>query len=487
MEYNCKVVFTTRCIYEDYASITLKEISSMEALMSLAGNLYDKAKKDPDTTRQIIEAVHCHTFIVTLAFKLLQTGSLRPKKLLKKLKAENAAMDAEDEICMKKDGHQKTTTYYRHLRLLFTIYKLSDKEQDVMRCLSLLPSYGVSEQTFAEWMQLKNCNTINKLISKGLIEVQYGRQISLHPMIQEITIVDTQPSVQACKKLLQGQKLILNNYADIPEYNSLFETIENSTRLLTKDDDKYYLQFLINVFPYMQNYNYESGMTTVISELTCLFNKTPSIFSIDEQALFWDCQASFEADIKHKTETAIDFEERAIRLLENEPKKYVLQIINFENNIITYYRSNNDKASALLHFNRIFQLRQDYNPSNIDVDYVTQTINYASLLYDMSTHDKSNAYSGIEKLKQLEASILRQSRSDIVYTTIFANIYETIGYGYAVLKEYDSAIEYFKRVLNIYFQISQANPEAYGNVIQKYYDLVALLPEKNQQYLELPH
>lgn len=61
-------------------------------------------------------------------------------------------------------------------------------------------------------------NIINGLIEKGFIQTQTGGHIALHPMIQEITVNETTPSVE-------------------------------------------------NVFPYMEKYHYTAGMELLISKL----------------------------------------------------------------------------------------------------------------------------------------------------------------------------------------------------------------------------
>ncbi len=43
-------------------------------------------------------------------------------------------------------------------------------------------------------------NNINDLVEMGFIQPKSGRMITLHPMIREITITDTKPSVRQARQ-----------------------------------------------------------------------------------------------------------------------------------------------------------------------------------------------------------------------------------------------------------------------------------------------
>ena len=61
--------------------------------------------------------------------------------------------------------------------------------------MCFLPSTGISARIFAKWLELPTLNEINDLIETGFVQTTTRRTISLHPMIQEITLSETKPSV----------------------------------------------------------------------------------------------------------------------------------------------------------------------------------------------------------------------------------------------------------------------------------------------------
>ena len=99
-------------------------------------------------------------------------------------------------------------------------------------------------------------NEINDLIETGFVQTTKRRTISLHPMIQEITLSETKPSVSSCHMLLDSlQHICLMHRMEVDYYKKLFQTIGNILDLIEKDDMPKYLLFLENEFSYMDNYN----------------------------------------------------------------------------------------------------------------------------------------------------------------------------------------------------------------------------------------
>ena len=129
--------------------------------------------------------------------------------------------------------------------------------------MCFLPSTGISARIFAKWLELPTLNEINDLIETGFVQTTTRHTISLHPMIQEITLSEAKPSVSSCHILLDSlQKICLMHGMEVDYYKKLFQTIGNIIELIEKDDIPKYLLFLENAFPYMDNYNYHNQNIT---------------------------------------------------------------------------------------------------------------------------------------------------------------------------------------------------------------------------------
>ncbi len=121
---------------------------------------------------------------------------------------------------------------------------------------------------FSKWLELPTLNDVNDLIETGFVQSSLRHTISLHPMIQEIAVSETAPSVTSCHTLLDSlQKICLMHGIEVSYYKKLFQTVENIMLFIEKDDIPQYLLFLEDVFPYMEKYHYQKGMKKIIQEL----------------------------------------------------------------------------------------------------------------------------------------------------------------------------------------------------------------------------
>lgn len=204
MKYRCRILFTTRSKLDGHCILQLKESRETSALFLLVSAFYTESEEHRILVEAIIETVHRHTFAVELAAKLLENGILHPEQLLKKLRDEKASLENEDKISASKDGQNSKATYYHHIHTLFSLYSLSLEQQDILRDLCFLPFTGISARIFADWLGLTTLNEINDLIETGFVQANTRHTISLHPMIQEITLSEIRPSVTSCHSLLDS-------------------------------------------------------------------------------------------------------------------------------------------------------------------------------------------------------------------------------------------------------------------------------------------
>ena len=190
LKYRCRILFTTRSVFDGRSTMRLQEISDMKVLVQLVSRLYSETEKYYATVEQIIDAVHRHTFAVELAARLLENGILLPDTLLKKLQEEKAALENNDKINMVKDGQSSKATYYGHIHTFFSLYRLSETHQDIMLKMALIPVTGISVHRFAAWMCLADMGepshgmaALRKL--SGVIKENHSDMSGDYAVIQE--------------------------------------------------------------------------------------------------------------------------------------------------------------------------------------------------------------------------------------------------------------------------------------------------------------
>ena len=461
LKYRCQILFTTRSNLNEYCTFQLKEIKDINILFQLTSAFYSEADKSRSTVEKIIETVHYHTFAVELAAKLLENGISTPGQLLAKLQDEKASLDNEDKIRVIKDGQSSKATYYSHIHTLFSLYVLSRKEQDIMCNLCFLPSTGISARIFAKWLELSTLNEINDLIETGFVQTTTRHTISLHPMIKEIALSETKPSVSNCHLLLDSlQKICLMHGLEVDYYKKLFQTIGNIIELIEKDDMPKYLLFLENSFPYMDNYNYQKGMKEIIQELKNLL-KRKDIGTDSDRALLLDFQATLET----KPEKAIKLEKDALALITEITADNAHLVSNLHSNLGGLYRMNDYPDLAREHMEKGLFLLEQYNLLYTN-DSVPQITNYAMLLTEQRSPEK-----GISVLQKV-SKILKEYNSDC--NLDYATVQETLGTIYLMNADFSQAQTHFKRAFKVYEKIWADEP---GMIEKKYREIQELYPQ----------
>ena len=461
LKYRCQILFTTRSNLNEYCTFQLKEINDINTLFQLTSIFYSDADKHRSTVEKIIETVHYHTFAVELAAKLLENGISTPNQLLAKLQEERASLDNEDKIRIIKDGQSSKATYYSHIHTLFSLYALSQKQQDIMCNLCFLPSTGISARIFAKWLELPTLNEINDLIEPGFVQTTTRHTISLHPMIQEIALSETKPSVNICHILLDSlQKICLMHGIEVDYYKKLFQTIGNIIELIEKDDMPKYLLFLENVFPYMDNYNYQKGMREIIQELKNLL-KHKDIGTDSDRALLLDFQATLEI----KPEKAIKLEKDAIALIKEITEENAHLASNLHSNLGGLYRMNGYPDLAREHMEKGLFLLEQYNLLYTH-DGIPQFTNYAMFLAEQQAPEK-----GISVLQKLSKGI-KEYNSDCCLD--YATVQESLATIYLMTANLPKAKTHFKRACKIYEKIWADEPEM---IKAKYQEIQELYPQ----------
>lgn len=437
LAYSCRVLFTTRSRFDEYNdTYTIEEIPDDE-LLGLMGSLYSEADGHSEILCEIIHTVHNHTFAVELSARLLEVGILAPDQLLEKLRAEKAALDSEDKISAKKDGKSKKATYYTHIHTLFSLYKLSKTESQVMRNLALAPHNGVQAKLFALWFELKNMNVINDLIESGFVKELPGRMIALHPMIQEIAINETKPSVTNCNTLLKSiQRICLRHGEDVLYYRQLFGMIETIIDLIENDDMNYYLRFLEDVFPYMEKYEF-SNLRHIVTEKLSLLLSDDAVGTVSDRALLLDYLAAVEKD-NYK---AIRYETQAIAMINEVTAENVHLICNLYTNLANFYHKNDDLNLAInslkkaIRFAKCFHIVRHH-------DNIIRIYNYSLLL--VSSGDIPGAVRELQNLgKLIETSYSTKSLD-------YAKVQEKLGEIISLVGDKRQAVNHFKTAFEIY-------------------------------------
>lgn len=461
LKYRCRILFTTRSKFDGHCILQLKEIRDPASLFQLAAAFYSEAEEHRTLVEEIIETVHRHTFAVELAANLLENGILPPERLLEKLREEKASLENEDKISAIKDGQNSKATYYNHIHTLFSLYSISVEQQEIMRNLCFLPPAGISARIFADWLGLTDLNDINDLIETGFVQATTRHTISLHPLIQEIALSETKPSVTACHTLLDSlQKICLMHGTEVSYYKKLFQTVGNIMRMMEKDDLTKYLLFLEDVFPYMEKYRYRKGMKEIILEMKQLLKGNEN-GSATDRALLLDYQACMET----KPEKAIKLEKEALAQIKEITEDNAHLVSNLHANLGGLYRMNDQAELAKEHMEKGIFLLEQYQLLYTN-DSIPQINNYAALLTELQEPERTMA--ALQKLAQ----IIKEYNSDTCLD--YAQVQESMGNICLITANISQAKTHFKKAMKIYENVWADEPEL---IEEKYQEIQELYPQ----------
>ena len=447
MNYRCRVLVTTRSNLPDRNHFLVKEIADRETLFQMCAKLYPDAERNRSTVEKIMESVHYHTFAVEIAVRLLETGILEPQEVLEKLRMEKASFDAADKIHVSKDGKSVKATYYDHIHTLFGLFRLAAGQREIMRCLSLIPPAGISARLFGKWMGFHDLNGINEMEELGFLEPVPGRKIRLHPMMKDVSVSEFPPGITGCHVMLESIRGICQTHGvDVPYYKTMFRTVENAVVMAEKDDVVFYLRLLEDVFQYMENYRYESGMKLLIAEMKNILADS-SVGTASDRAVLLDCVAC----CAETPETAARFLEEAVALLPEINADNALLASNLNSNLGSMYRVTKRNDLAKRHMEKAVTILYEYNLIG-GHDSLMQIVNYMVLLNDMG--DPWSGLSGLQKLENL----VRKANAG---SADHALILKTMGYLFLSVRDTGQAMGRFSQALEIYYNVYAEDAEAF--------------------------
>lgn len=330
-----------------------------------------------------------------------------------------------------------------------------------MRDLCFLPPAGISARIFADWLGLTTLNDINDLIETGFVQANTRHNISLHLMIQEITLSETRPSITSCHTLLDSlQKICLIHGTEVSYYKKLFQTVENVIHLIEKDNIPKYLLFLEDVFPYMEKYHYQKGMKEIIQELKQLL-KGNRHGTASDWALLLDYQATMET----KPEKSIKLEKEALAQIKEIREANTHLVSNLHANLGGLYRMNGQIELAKEHMEKGILLLEQYHLPYTN-DSIPQINNYATLLTEMQEPER--AMSVLQKLAQ----IIKDYNSD--HCLDYAQVQESMGNICLITANISQAKNHFKKAIKIYEDVWADEPEL---IEEKYQEIQELYPQ----------
>ena len=359
-----KIIFTSRSEFSDFEKIRLAELDNDEMLLSIINHFYEVSDKNKNVLVEISGKIHRHTFSVELVGRLLKNGLITSDVLLEKLTVNNVNPHNDESFSVKKDGKTKKAVYYNHLRTLFRLFDLSEKQKYIMTNFCFVSVNGVDLLRFAKWISEETANDINTLVELGFIRNE-NKILYINEVMRDMVIEEFKPSVSSCENLIKNLRLECLTYGlDKFYYNEISDFIENMINKISVDNAELFLDFLGKVFSYADKYNDLPIMKRVITEYK-YYIKNNLTDNVRFKGLYYMFKAvhlitKYENDFSN----SLKFIEKGINVIEenlNSETKHLL------GNLYSMYGSfklqDNQKTNKLIimeYYQKAYKLYEEY-------------------------------------------------------------------------------------------------------------------------------
>lgn len=482
------ILFTTRTLpNDDKTKIDIEELSKEELRhMFFAINPKDKDKEERIAqVDELIETAYRHTLTVDLVAhqtaKIEDYGKKTLSDYIKVLKESGINSGINVVVYNNKDDNGKSDIIFEHIRALFNLTALTEKEKYIMVNACLLPLSGMPVAEFESFIDLENYpnsesndgwgedSTISNLIKGGWIKRINGEvsKITLHPIVSEVTVNELKPEIteDKCKNFCDSMQELADNCENdlkaVEPYKDLFI---KSANLLMKSEDEKTANYLSSVSYVLFNLAYYVDAlfymlkTLVIREEKLPENHPDIASSLNNVGCAY---GKLGGDKGYEIECEYCLKALAIRekvLPENHP-----DIATSLNNIGYAYCELGDPKEALKYLLKALTIREKVLPKN-HPDIAESLNNVGSAYGKLGKHDKVFEYK--------KRALVIWNNELLKNHTECAAPFHHIGVIYGELKCYRKQLEYFNKALTIQEKkLSKNHPEIallYNNISATY-------------------
>lgn len=393
-----QLMVTTRCRITSFETLEIKELEKEKELTDLFYRHCPSAKSESDTVKQIIEVLHAHTLTVCLAALVINASGIEPEELLQELNTCGLNADISEEVELYKDEEFDQALLIEHLRKLLQFNHLNNTEHDILRNISLFPVSGVRKRSVRSWLQLKNLNNVNHMIQYGFVtEDTENKTISLHPLIQQMALLETMPSTTNCTTLLHTlHGICLVHGLDIRRPEEVLSTLVSINERIIVDAPEDYLLLLQDEFPYFEKYGVTDALTDLVNRMEYIMQEH-KVGEPRSKALLLDYKAELfylrkdYANALKRRKKALDM--ITPMLTDDTDIQLVSLASNLHNNLANCYLANKDLLNATAEMEKALSIRKEYESFGTmeNHDVLQQMGNLVSLLIQAKDYNHATA------------------------------------------------------------------------------------------------
>ena len=427
MSLPISIIFTSRNTFEDHYNLKLGAINNEDDLLAIFKKHYPRELHEDDLAalKQILKLIGNHTLTISIVANMMKKQRISPRNMVERL---------ESRI---QYGIQSQKDVNNMIASLFSMSNVTEEEKYVLQNLTLVPSFGISTEIFFDYCKLDSYDVIDELIAKNLILHDTARDyISLHPVVYRTVVKLLEYDDEVCSNYLSSIIDLLNHakYIEYQRREKILETVEQIIRVIPKSS-RYYVRFYLAC----GNAYHAFAKHKLTIEKLCVLNSEDFPVEVRVEALTdiadaYRCTERFDALFEKANEAMALCE----KMDQTETKTKILKS-ELLGRFGWYYHGIKNHEVCLRYFEE--QLRVV-----LDTDGETaERIGWAYFNVGLAKRCL-NDYSGANEYFLLALGQFEEIKLDFA----IANTYRAISECHTLIGEYEKALEYLSRALELF-------------------------------------
>lgn len=457
-----KVLLTSREQISKFSKFEL-DILTDENAKTLFYHYYNLEKDDKII--DILSYVGNHTLTIELLAKTCNKMRFTIPQLVNCLEGNGLNLSNAARVIVTHDVQKMAHKPFDYLLQIFSIADISDKQLELLRYFSVLPSIYISTADLKLLFQISSednefFENISELVIKGWIKEENGNY-QVHQIIQEVLREKLKPDASNCAILINGISKIIDfsykeNFISKLPYLAFAEKI-----LLHLYDKQNEFITLMNNVAVINDYN--GNITTAIKlneEILDIKSKQNNIAD-DINVTYINLAVSWLRLGEYNK--ALQYNIKNIAYLEGRnDKKESLELAMSYNNIAENYRHLGDINKSLNYNNKAIKIFESSNAGQEHPELATVYNNLSNSYGEISDRRMSLKYG-------LKATEIREKLLDKDHPYL-AQSYNNLGVDYEKLGDFKKSLEYHNNAINIRERIYKADhydlAESYNNIAE---------------------
>lgn len=439
-----------------------------EKCIKVFKHYYDSEASNPEIIAKIVELANMHTLTVELLAKGARRENL--EKYYNKL-IENGFQAVDREMII--DHHKGNETIEQHLRLLFDMQGLSEKDKQILNSFAILPVNCECEiEEIEQWFGFTN-RDLDKVIQDGWLRYNINGKYSLHSLVRTIVRFDFKKNT--APKNIVGKILdYFVNHAELFDidkgYNTLHRIIlivESVLSSVAQEES----ECIARVYHKLGSSYHNMGdndkaleyhfKAQLIYENVLGTEHPLTAQSFNNIGTVYDDQGNYDK--------ALEYYLKALKIQEKVLGMEHTDTATSSNNIGVVYWEQSNYEEALTYFFKALAIREKVLGS--DHPCTAISCGCIGLVYDhQGNYNKALEY--FLKAMKIQEKVLGVEHPDT------AKSYDDIGLVYKKQGDYDKALKYFLKTLTIRKKVlGMEHPDTI-----KSYNNIGMIFEKKGEY-----